>query len=507
MYDKDEVISRLEKLRDLIKKGEVPYKGRFDKTHTLAQIDAIEEIRTSEDVMASPRTSVKTAGRIRAIRNHGNIIFCDIQDVSGEIQIALKKDVLTSFSDLKQFLDPGDFIGVSGEPFITKTNAKAVLACDAVLLSKALRPLPSETIEDTEIRYRKRYLDFIVNETSRKRIQVRSLFVQALREWLLEKDFLEVDTRMLQTYSGGALAEPFTTHHRYLNIDMALRISNELDLKMAVAGGFERVFEFATDLRNEGIDASHLQEFQMLEWYCAYENYETNLEWSKEMLRYALKKALGTTQCDIVTSAGLHSTIDFSQTIPIRTYEEVLAEKGVDVWASKKDLETMAIQIGVERDIVETKDRGGILDEVFKKKVRPHIKDPLFIKDYPADLFPLARRKDDNPNIAESFQLIVAGWEIIKAYSELIHPKQQRDAFLEQEQSRKGGDKEAMHYNREFLTAMEHGMPPITGFGMGIERIVTLITGASNLKESVLFPLLAPDNTPNDDLPYDTILD
>lgn len=502
MYSTNEHEARMEKLHDLREMGYVPYKEKYEKTHTIKECLDTRDTRQAEDVLKDPKREVQTAGRVLTIRDHGNIIFLDIQDVSGEMQIALKKDILEKFDFLKQFVDPGDFIGVYGEMFITKANTKTLLGAECTLLTKSLRPLPKNEIEDTELRYRKRYLDFVLNRESRERIRFRSAFVHAIREWLQEKKFMEVKTRVLQTHYGGALAEPFTTHHRYLDIPLNLRISNELDLKMAVAGGFERVFEFATDFRNEGMDASHLQEFQMLEWYCAYEDYAKGIEWTKEIICYGVSSALGTSGCSVTGRDGEAKDIDFSRDIPTVSFQNLMKQYDIDIFAEKKDLSDIAVAIGIGKDVVDKRDRAGLLDEVFKKKVRSYIIDPTIVIDYPADLFPLARKKDDDPRISESYQLIVQGWEVVKGYSELVDPEEQRKAFLAQEQSRNSGDTEAMQYNKEFLTAMEHGMPPITGWGMGIERIVALITGATNIKETVLFPLTAPDDTSFCDLPY-----
>ena len=506
MYSANEYEARLEKLGDLRKMGHVPYKGQYRKTHTAAEALSVEDasLRAAKEVFQNPTKHIRTAGRVLALRNHGGIIFCDIQDVSGQIQVAFAYHTLESFNFLKQFVDPGDFVGVAGELFITKSGTKTLFAAEGVLLTKALRPLPSKKfgIKDTELRYRKRYLDFILDEKARERLRVRSAFVRAVREWLLEKNFMEVKTRALQTHYGGASAEPFTTHHRYLNTTLNLRISNELDLKMAVAGGFERVFEFATDFRNEGVDSSHLQEFQMLEWYCAYEDYTTGIAWTKELLRHGVEKALGTTCVSVIGRDGTRGKIDFNDAIPVITFQDMMQKYAIDIFAERAVLTDIAHTVGIGGDVISVKDRGGLLDEVFKKKVRPNILNPVIITDYPSDLFPLARRKDNDPRISESYQLIIQGWEVVKGYSELVDPEQQRQAFLAQEQARSLGDKEAMTYNKEFLTAMEHGMPPISGFGMGIERIIALITGATNLKETVLFPLVAPDDTAYDTVPY-----
>ena len=476
--------------------GVPPFRNRFEKKHSAGRVAKLdpEKFRSAEEVLKSPRATTRVAGRLLSIRDHGGILFLDVQDSEGCLQVACTKQALTEarVRFIREFLDPGDHIGVVGEPFLTRRGTVALHAASYMLLSKALLPLPTRHfgIANTETRYRKRYLDLVTDRDVYNRFVVRSAFVQAIRSWLLNKRFVELVTRTLQPVPGGANAETFKTHHRMLGCDYYLRISNELDLKMAIAGGFERVFEFAIDFRNEGIDASHVQEFQMLEWYCAFEDYRRGIEWTKEMLAFALKESLGKTTCTVPVKGGGTREIDFGGRIRTVTFETLLAEYGIPMRGKKEDIANKAKEVGIDEETIRTFSHGHLLDEVYKKVIRPHLVEPVFVIQHPASMLPLARRNDEDPSVADSYQLVVRGWEVVKGYSELVDPIEQRKAFTEQAEARKGGDAEAMPFNHEFLEAMEYGMPPMTGFGMGIERMVSVITGVENCKEVILFPLL-----------------
>ena len=487
----DEYKVRLEKLNKLKKSGNIPYKSKFNKTHFTSDVSNMDEksFRDGASVLSGPKNVCSVAGRVITKRDHGKIIFLDIADMKGELQVAIKNDCIgnDSFDFFNEFVDPGDFIGIEGEPFITKRGTLAVLATDVVLLSKAVSPLPSAFfgVKDVELKYRKRYLDLILNKKTQETFKIREKFVQASREWLLERSFREVVTRTLQTVYGGALAEPFKTHHNYLKKDFYLRISNELDLKMVACGGVERVFEFAIDFRNEGIDSSHLQEFQMLEWYKAYSDYIEGIEMTKDLLKYAVEKSLNKT-----TFTYNDHEFDLSKDIPTVTFSDLMKKYDIDIDATKEVLIKKSVDVGIKKELLQNKSRATILDDLYKKVARPNLKDPVFIIDHPTDLFPLARVSDKDPSKAESFQLVIMGWEVVKGYSELIDPQRQKIFFENQKKAREEGDLEAMPTNDEFLDAMEHGFPPMVGFGMGIDRIVTLITNNKNLKDTVLFPTL-----------------
>ncbi len=493
--DSDEKSVRMDKLARLRKMCNIPYKGSFNKTHFTSDVRDFDQsgFRDGAVVIKKPSEKVSVAGRVMTKRDHGGLTFLDIKDMDGDLQIALNEEVLKKDMEfLREFIDLGDFIGVVGEPFITKRGTLAVSAKNFELLSKAIRPFPTKHfgIEDIETRYRKRYLDILLNDDVSNRLRVRSKVVESLRQSLIKNKFVEVVTRTIQPTAGGAMAKTFKTHHDALNYDFNLRISNELDLKMAVAGGIERVFEFAIDFRNEGIDSSHLQEFQILEWYLSYENYEKGIQISTEILRKAIEDSLGTTTFKILDKDGKEHEISFEDKIPRITFRDLLKKHDIDVDEDIKELQKIANGLGIES--VEKRSKGNLLDDIYKKIVRPKLINPIYIVDYPAEMFPLARRKDEDENIAEAYQLIIGSWEIVKGYSELVDPIEQRRTFEEQEKERDRGDSEAMEINKEFLCAMEHGIPPVTGFGMGIDRFVALITGAQNLRESVLFPLLLP---------------
>jgi len=495
----DEYTARLALLEELKKQDVYPYVDSFKQTaHATDVIKAIESKipRDADTVFASPEKTYSVAGRVMTLRQHGKISFINIQDKTGQLQICLKADVLNEKYDFAlKYISLGDHVGATGEPFITKQGKLALLAADINLLSKTLRPLPDKFhgLENQETRYRQRYLDLIANKETFDRFLIRSKIVQGLRSYLLGKEFTEIQTRTLQPQAGGALAKPFITHHHALDTQFTLRIAPELDLKMAIAGGMERVFEFAINFRNEGIDPSHLQEFQMLEWYAAYENYETGIQWTEAMLRDVLPKATGKTIFTVYDKDDQLHDIDILKPWKRITFAELLKTKNVDIFADKRTLLEQAESFGLRKEELTGRARANILDEIYKKTIRSSLVGPMFITHYPADLVPLARVSDTDPRIAESYQLVIAGWEIVKGYSELIDPIKQRRAFEEQAKAEHEGDEEAMEVNEEFLTAMEHGMPPITGFGMGIERLVTLFTGQKNLRDVVLFPLMRPE--------------
>lgn len=501
--DTNEFAVRTEEVLAMKKAGEIVYKDRFERTHLSGEVAEQfpkEETRDFKEITQGATSDVAVAGRIMSVRSHGKISFLNIQDPQGQIQIAFKQDILGDemYKDLTEHVRVADFVGIKGEPFFTNQDKLAILATEVTILSKALRPIPKEHfgIGDVETKYRQRYLDLILNEETRKRFIIRSKVVQSLRDWLLRNDFMEVQTRTLQSVAGGAMAETFKTHHNALDEEFSLRISPELDLKMTVVGGFDRVFEFATNFRNEGMDPSHVQEFQMLEWYCAYENYETGMDWTEEMLRETIEKALGTLKFNVFDKEGNEHEIDFSQPIPRKKFGDLLKEgAGIDmIETPTEDLIKKAIELGIDKEEAQTRSRGNLLDDIYKKTVRPKLIQPVFVTHYPVEIVPLARPLDEDPNIAESYQLVMASWEIVKAYSELVDPIVQREKFEEQAAAKAGGDKEAMDVNEEFLKAMEHGMPPITGWGMGIERMVTLITGQKNLRDVVLFPTMKPES-------------
>lgn len=496
----DEHLIRIKKLEQMTDLGLYPFIEKFNKQDTAAEITSIDfkKLRENDRVQKDPRDEVSIAGRIVGIRHHGKVIFADLQDETGEVQVSFFESTLGAqkYSFVRDFLDTGDFIGVCGEPSLTRQKKMAIVCSFYVFLGKSLLPLPGKFygIEDVEKKYRQRYLDTIIHRDVFNRFKKRSLLIQELRSWFISHEFIEISTRTLQPQAGGAVAKPFITHHNALGHDFALRISPELDLKMAIIGGFERVFEFATNFRNEGIDPSHLQEFQMLEWYCAYKDFEQGMIWVEEILKTLIPKVLGTEFFTVYDRQGNACEINISGGYRRITFADLLAEHDIDIFSSKDQLFEIALRAGLDRQESKKRSRANLLDDIYKKIVRPNIIQPTFITHYPSDLLPLARPSTQDPRLTDSYQVVIASWEIVKGYSELVDPILQRKALVAQSLMKQAGDDEAMTVNEEYLAAMEHGMPPITGCGIGIDRLATLITGQKNLRDCVLFPLMKPDD-------------
>lgn len=493
----DEYKTRLNKLKNLREQGINPYPEKFEKLQLIAEV-----------LKLKIGQKVKTAGRLLTIREMGKICFCHILDGSGKMQIVLKQDdvdpVKSGISngvDLKQFLktfDPGDFIGVEGEVFKTKKGELSIAVKKFVLLGKTLRPLPEKFhgLQDQEAKYRQRYLDLIANQDSYKRFLLRSEFIKALREFYWDKGFVEIETPVLSNTASGALAKPFITHHNSLDVDAYLRIAIETFQKEAIVGGFEKVFEIGRCFRNEGMDPSHLQEFTMCEHYAAYWNFEDNMKFTEEMFSYLLKKLFGTLKIEIKDREGKFQKVDFKPPWPKVSFAELIKKDcGIDIDKCKTaaDLRKKIKAKKIEIEDIEKLERGNLIDALYKTVSRDKIIQPTFLINHPIDLSPLARSNDDNPDIVDRFQLIINTWEIINAYSELVDPVDQAQRFELQAKAKSGGDAEAHGKDDEYVKALEHGAPPISGWGMGIDRIVTLLTQQDNLRDVVLFPLLRPE--------------
>ena len=475
---------RIEKLKLIREKGVNPYADRFEKTHSLLQAKKLP-LSTGD---------VRTAGRILTVRLFGRLIFATLKDFSGKMQIALQEKVIGKemFSFFKKFVDIGDFIGVEGSIFKTRAGEITLDTGKFELLSKTLRPLPEKWhgLTDQELIYRQRYLDLVMNDGTIERFLKRTRIIKSIRDFLDANDFVEVETPVLQTKPSGAIATPFATHHNALDLDLYLRIAPETYLKRCIAGGFEKVYEFARSFRNEGLDPSHLQDFTMLEYYAAYWNYEDNMRFTENLIKHVLEEVNGSLNL-VFGEKGLNFNKEWRR-VPMR---DIIKETtGIDytLFSNAEDLRKELIKRNIEIQDVETMGFGSIIDSIFKKAVRPEIIDPLFIIHHPIELSPLARRNDSNPMITDRFQLVVNGWEIVNAYSELIDPVDQRERLEEQARLHSKGDAEAMVMDEDFLTAMEHGMPPISGLGMGIDRFVCLITNQENLRDIILFPLMKP---------------
>jgi lysyl-tRNA synthetase class 2 len=439
---------------------------------------------------------VKTAGRLVAKRKGGKLSFCHFQDFTGKMQICFEFKTLgeEKYDFFNKMLDIGDYIGIEGKIFKTNTGELTILVKDFTILGKTLRPLPEKWhgLEDRETRYRQRYLDLIMNEDVLNVFKLRAKVIRTMRNFLDNNGFDEVDTPVLQTKPSGALAKPFKSHHNALDIDVYLRIAPETWLKRLIVGGYERVYEFARCFRNEGMDPSHLQDFTMLEYYVAYWNYRDNMKFTQKLIQHTLQEVMGTLKIRIGDNE-----IDFSGDWAEASFRDlILKDCGIDIDTIKTadELRSKMKEKNIELEDTEKLGLGNLIDQLYKKVSRPKIKNPTFLINHPISISPLARRNDNNPEITDRFQLVVNSWEIINAYSELVDPIDQRERFMEQASLRDKGDDEAMPMDEDYLLCMEYGMPPISGWGMGIDRFVSLLTNSENLRDVVLFPLMRPDN-------------
>ena len=482
----DQEIVRREKV-DKIRKITNPYPERFEITHEL------KDARNLED----GTKNVSVAGRIVLMRKMGKLSFLTIRDIEGSIQISIKLDMVgkENYQFFKENFDIGDFIGVTGEIFTTHTGEKTVRADSFVFLGKALKPLPDKFhgLVDSELCYRNRYVDLIMNEETRERFRLKYNFIKEIRRYLEDRNYIEVETPVLINKPSGALAKPFMSHHNALDIDVYLRIAPETYLKRAVIGGFNKVFEFARCFRNEGMDSTHLQDFTMLECYCSYYNYKDNMVLIEDMLKTVIKKVFGSLQITIGDK-----TIDFSKKWETVSFKELI-KKYINIDISEYDTKEKLLDVIKERGIELESETdigllgyGNLVDLLYKKVARPMLIEPVFLVEHPIELSPLARANDDNPSLTDRFQLVINGAEIVNAYSELVDPVEQMKRLEEQAKLNAGGDEEAMVMDMDYIEAMEYGMPPISGWGMGIDRVMQVLTGVPNIKDNILFPLMRP---------------
>lgn len=478
---------RLEKAAAMRKAGEKPYADRFERTHRLLEAQTLTD----------GTGPVSVAGRVVALRYFGKLAFGHLYDLDGKLQFAVQKNKLgTRFDDFKNFIDIGDFIGVTGTMVTTKTGEKTIDVDTFIFLSKTLRPLPEKFhgLADPELRLRRRYLDLISAPESRERFKKRTLIIKTIRDFLDGNGFLEIDTPVLTNKASGALARPFVTHNNALDIDVYLRIAPETYLKRAIAGGFDRVYEFARSFRNEGVDASHLPDFTLLEYYCAYWNYIDNMNFTEKLFKHLLRTMNGGLELTYE-----NTTIHFDGEWPRISFRDLIVRDcgiDIDTFPTRESLMAAIDEKGIrfETDVeVKKAGRGTLIDLLYKKVSRPRLVNPVFITHHPLDLSPLARKNDNNPLVVDRFQLVVNGWEVVNAYSELVDPADQAERFREQAEARARGDTEAMEVDDDFVQCMEYGMPPISGWGMGVDRVVALLTNASTLRDVVLFPLLRPE--------------
>ena len=449
-----------------------------------------EEIKADYD--AFDGKDVEVAGRIMSKRGMGKAIFCHIKDDRGQIQLYVRKDDLTEqeFADFRKY-DIGDIIGVSGFMFKTKTEEISVHAKRVVLLSKSLRPLPEKFhgMTNTELKYRQRYVDLIMNDDSRRNFTIRSKFISYVRAFLDGRDFMEVETPVLNTISGGATARPFITHHNTLDIDMYLRIATELNLKRLIVGGIERVYEIGRIFRNEGMDTKHNPEFTTVELYQSYADFNDMMDLFEDLLSGAAMSILGTYKC-----CWQGEEIDLTPGWERLTMAEAVKKYvGVDFMAIESDAEAVeaAKKAGVDMDKVEST-WGHALYESFDQLVEEKLIQPTFITMHPVDVSPLAKRSPKDPRLTERFELFICRSEMGNAFSELNDPIDQKQRFLKQVELRSKGDDEAGMMDDDFINALEYGMPPTGGLGIGIDRCVMLLTGASSIRDVILFPTMKP---------------
>lgn len=480
---------RRERLSALREKGIDPYPAECQREHTVADVLAhFSEYETNQSQLV-------VAGRVLAIRQMGGLTFIRLLDGTGSMQIVLKSDVVgeETYSLFNTHADVGDFFGFSGTVFVTKKGEKSILATAWNILSKALSPLPEKWhgLQDVETRYRQRELDLIVNPEVKERFMVRSKIVAAMRNYLNERGFLEVETPMLQPIPGGASARPFITHHNALDVDLYLRIAPELYLKRLVVGGFEKVYEIGRCFRNEGIDYSHNPEFTMLELYWAYARKDEFVQFLEDLVTNVVQQSIGT--LEVPYGEGM---MNFTAPWPRMTFREaILRESGIDIdtLQTPDDVIAAVAGKGMKIDFDGCIGFGEYLDTLWKRTARPTIAQPTWIFDYPVDLKPLAKAHPQDPTKSSTVQLVVQGAEVFNAYyHELNDPIDQRARFMEQEVLRERGSEEAQFLDEEFLNALEHAMPPTSGMGIGIDRLVAFLTNAPNLKEIILFPTLRP---------------
>ncbi len=476
----DERSVRLAKLADLIHEGINPYPARVKRTHTIT-----EALRESHD------TNVSVVGRIITKREMGKLTFFHLEDESGKAQIVMKKDDIGDdvYKRFVKKIDAGDIIGVSGKRFITQKGEESILAHSYEILTKALLPLPDKFhgLENEELKIRKRYLDLLVNKELKNKIITRSRLVRALREFMYEKGFIEVETPILETVASGALAKTFDTHFNAYDMPVHLRIAIEIPQKRLLVAGFEKIFEIGRCFRNEGVDHQHNPEFTQIEYYWAYADYEDNMKLHEEMLPRIIKAAVGSTEINL---NGTH--INFEGPYPRTTFREVVLEHSqidLNIYDTKEKLARVMKEKGYAVD--PKAGFGRLADDLYKATARPNIIQPTFLLNYPAELKPLAKKADD-PRYTEMFQLIVNGFEVSNSYTELNDPIDQRERFEEQARNKEAGDDEAMEFDADFVEALEHGMPPSTGTGIGIDRLAALITGSHTLKDVIIFPTVKP---------------
>jgi lysyl-tRNA synthetase class 2 len=492
MSTRDEIKKvRIEKLQKLLDAGMEPYPPKVPRDMSLA----IMRERFNE--LEKTQTKLSLAGRITAIRGQGAILFVVLKDCNTTFQAVFKKDDIASeklFELFQDTADMGDFISVTGQPFMTKRGEQSLLVATWTMASKALLPLPEKWhgLADAEEKRRRRYLDIISDEGVYERFALRSQIIAGIREYLGDLNFLEIETPILQTQAGGAMARTFGTYHNDYDMDMVLRIALELEHKIVMAAGYPRIFEIGKVFRNEGSDPTHIQEFTMLEWYAAYATLEDNMMWTEAMIKKLAEDIAGTTSFTVLDKKGEEIKVNISDDWPRVRFGDLLAEHAeIDVVTSSDgEVREKAVSLGMLKEDAEKTSRANLLDFIYKKTARGILINPTFVVDYPGDLKPLAQQNDDGT--AKVAQLVIGGAEITNQYAELVDPVGQRELLETQTMAKQAGDTEAMDIDERFLEAMEHGMPPMTGFGLGIDRLVALFTEQKNLRDVIFFPIMKP---------------
>ncbi|WP_020564697.1 lysine--tRNA ligase [Methylosarcina fibrata] len=493
-HDEQELIKQRRAKLKMLRENGIAFPTDFRRNVIAGEVLAEYGEKTKEELEAEP-VRVKVAGRIMTRRVMGKASFCHIQDMSGQIQLYITRDALPEgfYNDHFKKWDIGDIVGAEGAIFKTNMGELSIKVDEIRLLTKSLRPLPEKYhgIADQEIKYRQRYLDLIMSESSRKTFLLRSRIVAYIRQFLIDRQFLEVETPMMQAIPGGATARPFTTHHNALDMQLFLRIAPELYLKRLVVGGFERVFEINRNFRNEGLSTRHNPEFTMLEFYQAYAEYHDLMDLTEDMIRGLAQEVVGQTT---ITYQG--EQYDFGKSFERMTVFASILHFNPELTAGDIDNRESAAKVAQKLGlpVKDSYGLGKIQIEIFEKTVESRLMNPTFITAYPVEVSPLARRNDHDPHITDRFEFFVGGREIANGFTELNDAEDQAERFQKQVEEKEAGDDEAMHYDSDYIVALEHGMPPTAGEGIGIDRLVMLFADAPSIRDVLLFPHMRAKN-------------